>query len=833
MKNKFIYYTAIIFFLKTAQLTAAPKVIISGVIIDSSTRKPVEFATVGIAELKLKVFTDSTGAYKLEVPPGSYTILINSPGLANIREPITIDKNITRNFDMKLPTVAGRGFTIQAERDIQKISRYTVKKEEIKAIPATFGDSLNAVATMAGIERQGFVGSLAIRGMSSSNNRYYVDGIPIGTPQHFGGLHSVIHNEMISEIDIFSSAFPVQYGAPLSSVIEFNTTDEVKEFYGYSDIGILSANLFVAQPIFEKQNQALLPDSAAATTTGQGSSENNSPAEKKTKGYVMASARYGYISLIAPRIVKAFGGDSIAFDIYYYDYQFKTKYYLHKNHALTLLLTGATDYVYAKANPDQLTFQQQVDKGQDPLLLNFTQSNDETYHVQGLTYSYIPSDKLTNKLKIYSSYKKAVRYVNIDDARATTWKDINTTSAPWILGVKNDMRWSLWKDHLVAKAGVEANHFQFRAYGKTIKPAKLSGGTNGPPNFADTSAFSTAQIDQNSSNGTTGGYLETSWKFAGFELTPGVRTDYLLNQKLFTIDPRGRAGYTAPTDTTFSVAGGTYSSFFQTNYYYYDNSPDIINADLKPEKATHRSLGIEQRFSELVTFKIEGYKNNFHDIVEIARISTPTGTIPAINLGERRTYGIEVTLKKEFGKQALDYFGWISYTYGKSEHKSNLPDYADPQGYKWIPGNYDRRHSFKAIAGIKYKKNTLGLKFQYYTSFPYTPIVGTDTASSFDNTASNPMATPPYFYRYAPLYGDRYSKFYKPQHQLDIRYSREASYKWGAITWYIEILNVYNQKADDRESWKYNKPYQKGQNPQVGSTQPFAILPNLGVEIKF
>ncbi len=51
----------------------------------------------------------------------------------------------------------------------------------------------------------------------------------------------MINNNLMSEIDLFSSAFPVQYGNGNAALISINTLDDVKEFGGYVDVGLISA----------------------------------------------------------------------------------------------------------------------------------------------------------------------------------------------------------------------------------------------------------------------------------------------------------------------------------------------------------------------------------------------------------------------------------------------------------------------------------------------------------------------------------------------------------------------------------------------------------------
>jgi hypothetical protein len=105
------------------------------------------------------------------------------------------------------------------------------------------------------------------------------------------------------------------------------------------------------------------------------------------------------------------------------------------------------------------------------------------------------------------------------------------------------------------------------------------------------------------------------------------------------------------------------------------------------------------------------------------------------------------------------------------------------------------------------------------SSLPYTPIIG-DDGDLFG------------IGRYNEVYGKRYSEYLPLYHQLDIRFSRTETTRWGKISWYIEIQNIYNNHAP-KQSWKYNQPYEVGVNPVIDTETSIGILPSFGIEFQF
>jgi len=793
---------------------------VQGKVSEAGTGEAMEFATVAVLELKIKKSTNARGEFELSLPAGEYTFIVTFAGKKPIQKIVTISGDATLDFSLELLRLVGSKLTIQGDRDVQKVSRYTMPKEEVKEVPGSFGDSVRAITAMAGIERKqvaGPIGDTAIRGLGPVDQRFYVDGIPVRKSMHFGGLQSIIGNEIIDEIDVYSSAFPVMYGLPLGSAIEINTIDEVKKKSVYLDIGLLSASASVLMPLGIKNSNS------------QTFQENNDPAHpvqenNTSSGYWLGAARYGYLTLFAPRIVKAFAGNNSNLDVAYYDYQFKGKYYLNKKHSLGVLLFGGSDSINLDINFEPKSKEKMILEGSDPFQMDVAANRKMSFHTQSLMHTFMSSDSLRNTLKFFTSLNETKISMHFKDANVAQWaKELNNYSQPDIYGIKNDFYLSFFKDLYSVKTGVEYTYYDFRAFGKSVLPvnplAKVEPGVGPGVDISSAGMYQIIDLNFRSGQSVAGGYMENRLRYQGFELAGGFRGDYLVDHDIAVMDPRARLTYTTPTDTALSVAGGRYSSFYQTNVYYFEISPQVIKMKLQPERAIQRSIGIEQRFAEKYSAKLEAYYNDFIDIVAY----TGNMSNPVANWGQKRTRGLEITLKKDKVSGKIDYYGWLNYTYGISDFKSNHP--ADPLGNRWISSDYDRRHSLKLISGIQFGANLLGLKFQVFSSYPETPIVGDDGGKAYVLNGQNLV-------RYAPAYGDKNSRYRHFQHQLDLRYSRASHFRWGQLKWYIEFLNIYNFMPDDEQKWAYNKPY-GSQNPKSGSSAAFGILPNFGVEAKF
>lgn len=803
---------------------------LSGTISHGDTGQSITYATVGIVEIKVKTRADEEGRFSIELPGGQYTLIVNSPGMNSHTQRVSLQGDTRLEVVLQAPALRGAAITIEGERDLQKVSRYTMGRQEIKEVPATFGDAMGAVATMAGIERQGLFGTMSVRGLGETEQRFYVDGIPVRKPQHFGGFHSIINNEFIDEIDIYSSAFPSSYGAPIGSVFEFNTLDEVKEKDIYLDISAISSNVTILWPIYFRK-----PHASLGETSGDNQEGGQGQEAQEAGGYWIIGGRYGYITLIAPLLASSMTGDGIDLKVYYYDYQLKGKYYINKNNSLTLLFFGGADSIDFNVGIEPKKKDELIEDGADPFFMDVDADRAMFFHTQSIMHTYSPSPNLKNTLKLYSALNKTEMYMKFRSADVADWaKNLNNSSRPNIYGLKDDLSGLFFGGLYGLKGGVEFTLYDFRASGKSVTPIDpyTSVEPGAPQNdLGNNNNYRITDLDIAGQNTMAGGYIENRLFLRGFELAGGVRGDYLSRQEAMSLDPRGRLTYTSPYHTTLSLAGGRYSSFVQTNFYYFDIMPNIIDSEVDPEKAVHRSAGVEQRFLERYTLKGELYYNTFSDLIGFQSDAAN----PIDNMGKRIARGVEVSLKREAGASRLDYYGWINYTYGFSELQSNNP--ADPLAKEWISADFDRRHSLKAVAGLRYGANLWGARFQYYSAFPETPIVGDDGGIPYSLDGQPPLD----LVRYGPVYGQKNSRYRDPSYQLDLRYSRRKSFrskeggsmKGGYMKWYVEFINVTNFRPKDTQNWAYNKPFDGGSNPTYGSTSALALLPNFGVEIMF
>ncbi len=849
MKNKSLYKLLITLLLVIniphENLNAMDQITLKGKIYSSITKRPVESGIILVGETKQKFQINSDGSYEITFPkPGTYTIGVRCAGHKFMKAKINIAKDSIRDFWMAAGKLKGDGITITGDNNIQKVSRKTMSVEDIKKVPASFGDSINALTSLPGVIKAGggffgafwgsFFGSLVIRGMYSDRNRYYIDGLPVNNPLHFGGLHSVIATDLVASIDMYSSAFPARYGGPIAGVIDIHTVDkEIKEISGNIDISALSASILLAMPLTS-------------------SYVSNGKEEVKNSGYVTFAGRYGYLAFFVPVFYKVAFNRDLFVSPEYWDYQFKFKYNFGSGHSFSLLFIGARDFL----NFQTSTWMVRPGIGHDPLLQGVQFQLDQMFHNQGLYYTY-QAGKLKNELMFFSSLNINNSYISSGNSLVPSWLiNYNILSYPNIFSLKDNFKWEWLEKKAELRAGLEASVYAFTATGnvnvafnvmKVLSAIVVAAnGPNGFPDLGNPNALQLIPMNLNTANFLLGGYVDNVFTLDGLTVVPGFRFDYLTSINNATIDPRLMISYEFKSQTTVSISGGRYSTFYQLNPGAFNNNPFISSQSyILPESSWQSSIGLAQKIS---SFKIsaEGYFNYFYNLFQEYPHYENGVLILGLSSGEFMAYGAEFTFEGGYKFDENEMFGSISYSFTQAKLKSNITGYkwkTDGSGYEtdpiaggplrydkagdnWISADVEMEHSLKILLGYKRSGHTLSARFMLYTSLPYTPIVNS-------YLSPNPAAGNP---RYAPVYSTEVNSAHFPiDHRLDLRYSCQTGYKWGNVSWYIELINVYGfwNKPLDRQKWWFNNPYSAESNPQLKGDRDITIIPNFGVEVKW
>ena len=200
---------------------------IRGVVIDKTSREPVQFVTVSVWRGSLFAITDQQGQFEIKgVTPGSYRVQADLLGYNQyISEEFMVSAmgNFLR-LELEEESVLLNSVTVKPKADPFRrlpespLSQKSIGVQEIEKNPGANRDISRVVGSLpgvAGVVTGGYRNDLLVRGGGPSENRFFYDGIEIPTINHFstqgasGGPVGIIDADFIREVDFYAGNFPV------------------------------------------------------------------------------------------------------------------------------------------------------------------------------------------------------------------------------------------------------------------------------------------------------------------------------------------------------------------------------------------------------------------------------------------------------------------------------------------------------------------------------------------------------------------------------------------------------------------------------------------------
>jgi len=194
----------------------------------------------------------------------------------------------------------------------------------------------------------------------------------------------------------------------------------------------------------------------------------------------------------------------------------------------------------------------------------------------------------------------------------------------------------------------------------------------------------------------------------------GARFNYVFNLQLFNVEPRASISVDLGKYWKVNAAWGMYSQFITESSVVDENGNyryiwTVCNGNEIPVlHANHYVLGVALHQNNFV-FSLEGYYKYTTGITRY--IYSRKFNIQEIFSGNSRTYGMDVMLKKDFGRHTA----WISYTLAKTEE---FFEYFADQQYHRSP--QDQRHEVKLALLLNFDPFFFSSDYVYGSGFPVT-----------------------------------------------------------------------------------------------------------------
>jgi len=182
------------------------------------------------------VGTGPLGSFRFtQVQPGTWRITVAALGFGVHEATLAVGAGET--LDLQVPLTARaielQGISVDAERSrerirFEEIPGVTVREMslgELRRLPGVAeADPIRAVEVLPGVvSTSDFSASFHVRGGSQDQNLILLDGVPIFSPFHLGGLFSVFNADMIDRVELYSGGFSAEHGGRVSSVLQIES----------------------------------------------------------------------------------------------------------------------------------------------------------------------------------------------------------------------------------------------------------------------------------------------------------------------------------------------------------------------------------------------------------------------------------------------------------------------------------------------------------------------------------------------------------------------------------------------------------------------------------
>ena len=716
---------------------------------DEFSKKPLS------AEIKVQpsgsAFSGLGNILVSELQSGNYSLEITSDGYeTGFLKDINVVPNQNLTFSIGLNKIAKNIDEVIITKKKYKttaespLSLRNITSEEVQKNAGSTRDVSKAILSFPGVGSTAtFRNDLFIRGGSSAENKFYIDGIEVPIINHFqtqgasGGPRGIITIDFIKHVDFYSGAFPASRNGALSSLFEFNLKQARKDKLGYKAvIGLDDMQLMADGPLSKDQSW-----------TG------------------LFSIRKSNLQLL----FKAIG---LPFLPSYYDATFKISKKFQSGDELFFLGLGAKDSFKFNENAD-------------PTLSNLTLIDQlpvspQWNYTVGAGYRHLAENGnwlLTMSRNMLDNQAlKYYRNMETPDNLLYNYKSQESENK-----IRFDRNFT-WSDYQFS-TGTNVN------FSKYYNNSTIKNVTQNAINFDD--VLSEINVFQ------YGLYVQTSKKFFNdqLQLSAGVRldaSDYNENTQnpLDQFSPRFSLSYKINPEFALNFNTGIYYQLpAYTALGFKENGLFSNKETLIYIRNSHLVGGVEYNGKNNLRLTVEGYYKKYKNYpfslrnqISLANIGANFGVVgnePLDSRGFGETYGIEFLAQK---RTVNNFYGIVAYTFGYSKFSNAAGNL--------LPSSWDSRHIVAVTAGKYLKRNwNLGARFRMQSGLPETPYdLQRSSLVNIWNISNGPLQN------FDLLNSTRGNL----SHQLDLRAEKKWVFKKWQFTAYMDIVNAYGSKSPSK-----------------------------------
>jgi len=737
---------------------------ISGYVEDKLTGELLIGANVYDTASKKGTSTNAYGFYSLTLKEGlvrvHYSYLGYQIETKNFDHSKSITNNVALNASMVLNEViiTATDSTSFRYNDFSILNLEDLPIQDMHMMPSLGGetDLIRLTHMMPGVQTGADgLGNIQVRGGSTDQNLFLMDGVPVYNASHLAGLFSIYNSDAIRSVKFSKGGFGARYGGRLSSVIDVRTKEgNTKEFKGDASLGLTAVKATFEGPIV------------------------------KDKGSFFLSGRRAlldlYLKPITTRVKEDKGKDGFS-NYNFFDWNAKANYAFSDKDKIYLSFYNGSDDFYDEGQEvflDPVLPRRFEDKTRQDLSWGNT--------IGALRWNHLFSDKLfSNTTLTYSQYrfKSEDQRESLDIISAGMLSEDTFKRVTYNLYSSEIQDWAVKMDFDFLPSALHNWRFGFEAIQHNFQPGILS-----TEEFEDFELqIDTLFDDSNIRSHEFTLYAEHEWQpNENWQTIFGVRATAFNTEDHthWSVEPRVKVNYTFKNDWQLFCSGSL-------NYQYLHLlTPTGIGlpSDLwlpstekiAPQRSWQASFGVDRRIYDKLTVGGELYYKKMDHLIaykegDNLELVDADNWEDKVTTGEGMAYGAEFYVQKNVGSTT----GNFSYTLSRAKRK-----FAEMNSGKTFPFRYDRRHNLKI--NVIHRFNN---KFSVAGNWSY----GSGLATTLP-IGQYEFPVDPFFPVAARVYSEKNSIRIPAYHRLDLGLTYKILRKWGQQQLNAGIYNVYNRK---------------------------------------
>lgn len=707
-----------------------------GYIVEESTGKPIEGATVTDLKKTQGTTTNTEGYFQLQRQTSIDTLVASYLGFELKILPITVFKTLgcprfnlkERNY--KLNEVIVNDYLVAGILK-EKDGSIRINPNNLEILSGLAEpDVLQNTQLLPGIESPNETAAgLYIRGGTPDQNLILWDGIKMYNTDHFFGSFSMFNPYTIDQIKVSRGGTAANYGDRVSGVVDVSTSDRIPEkTSGGFGMNFISADGFLSIPLSKKvgiqiSGRRALTDILETVTFSNfsGKAFQNTSLDTSTNSFepqfTTSNENFSFWDSHVKLVAKPTDRDLIT--------------------ASTIITQNNLDYSFED--------------------INFVDSIFDRLKVQNFGVSSSWEHRINSKIETKANAYYSDYSFNYDGLRENDVEvfDVEKNNRLKEFGISLDANWKI-SDQVSL-----LNGYQF--FNTNVNYLLAT-------SFFEESGFGT--INSHAF------FHQLNYQAKKWYIQLGFRNAYYSTLKRWFIEPRVFIEKEIFKDFRLKFSGEIKNQSisqiieFTTQDFGLDNQiwAQADTGDIPPLRSNQISTGLFWHKNSW-RLDLDVYRKNIDGLTSLTRGFQAAQDI--LTNGESVTKGIDVLVKKGFG----NYSTWLGYTYSITDFL-----FAELNNGIAFSGNNDIRHSFTWSHSYKIKNIQLSMGWKYRTGIPFTQ------ATTFINEENNTEIG----------FEDLNKKRFSDYHRMDFSalYDVKLSSKHQAKSLKLgcSFLNIYNRK---------------------------------------